>query len=208
MNCVVDYIRLNKKSSLLVLIALVCLMLVGVALAGFWFGLTSIFVLYFLVGLYVFSTIEPKEWEASIIFVLYFAAAALLIIYFSFISMANAKYFHGDGSTMSLITKWQHFYFSASMFTSLGFSNFTPVSQQAQIFAVAQSLLGSAHGVTFILVMLGRKKWLGQPEKPVVPGLDGSQSIGLKVAQIALTLRIVVVLLVLNFIALLVLALR
>lgn len=208
MNYVVGLIKDYKRECLLLLCLLVGLMAYGIVKAGFWFGIVSIFVMYFLVGLYVFSNIQPREWEASIIFVLYLAAAVLVILCFSMVSMANANLFHGSPTSPALIQEWDHYFFSASMFTSLGFSDFKPLTYEAQVFAVAQSLLGNAHGVSFILVMLGRKRWLGQPEQATEPVPATTRVLEVKLAQVTTTLKLVVGLLVLNFVVLLVFALR
>lgn len=208
MNYVVGLIKDYKREFLLLLCLLVGLMAYGIVKAGFWFGLVSIFVMYFLVGLYVFSNIDPKEWEASIIFVLYLAAAVLVILCFSMVSMSNQCLFHGGPDSPPLSRQWEHYYFSASMFTSLGFSDFKPLTFEAQVFAVAQSLLGNAHGVSFILVMLGRRRWLGQAEQVAAPASAPSKAVEVKLERVTNTLRLVVGLLVLNFAMLLVFALR
>lgn len=208
MNYVVGLIGDYKKESLLLLILLVGLMLYGIGHAGFWFGIVSNFAMYFLLGLYVFSTIRPKEWEASIIFILYLIAAIWMIVCFSFVSIANQNLFHGGPDSPRLSGLWDHYFFSASMFTSLGFSDFKPISFEARFFAVAQSLLGNAHGVSFILVMLGRKRWLGQSEQAVEPASVTHRVLEVKLRQVTTTLRLVVGLLVLNFVVLLVFALR
>jgi len=122
--------------------------------------------------------------------------------------MSNEDLFHGGPDSPSLSSEWDHYYFSASMFTSLGFSDFKPISFKAQFFAVAQSLLGNAHGVSFILVMLGRKRWLGHSEHAVEPVSGTPKALEVKLRQVTTTLKLVVGLQVLNFVVLLIFALR
>ena len=192
MDSVVKYIRDNAKKCFFGLIFFVVATVLTIKFFGFWCGLVSIFALYFLISLYIFSVVEPKEWEASIVFVLYLLAAVVFIGLFSGVSFANEDFFE------KLDGWWEHAYFSVSMFTSLGFTEDKPLTFEAQFFAVAQSLLGSAHGVSFIFVMLGRSKWVEQKVQGIVKAPDNTRILELRMRNMSNALNFIIGLLVLN----------
>lgn len=212
MNNVVDFFRFNKLCGFAVLLVAYVLFVFLAAFSGFWIGLSSIFLLYFLLCIYVFNSLAPKRWETSAVFILYLAASVLLIMAFAGVSLFNNYLFGIPKHDDFALAFWRHFYFSASMFTSLGFSKYQPVTSEAQVFAIAQSLLGSAHSVTFISVILMHSSWREQPERPLFPGMDSTLKKQLKlieqIPQLTFMLRFVVGLLLLIFLVLLLLVFK
>ena len=144
------------------------------------------------------------------IFFLYICASVVLILGFTGVSLFNNVLFSIPEQETFALSFWKHFYFSAAMFTSLGFSDYQPATTEAQFFVVAQSLLGGAHSVTFISIILMHSNWTLKPEeRSGLPGLDGSLKQQLRlieqIPQMVLMLKVVVGLLLLILLALLVL---
>lgn len=209
MNRVVDYIKNNPFKSLRYLLALAVVQVLLVFFSNFWSAFGFVFFLYFVISLYIFVLIEPREWEAGVLFFLYMLASILLMLVFASISY---KYygmltFEGDEIVPVRVIPYRfedHFYFSASMFTSLGFSSYLPVSDAAKFFSTGMSLLGSAHSVAFIVVMLGRARW-----KVAAPAIQvrsyypadltsRTQALEVRVARMSQLLKLVLGLLILN----------
>ncbi|WP_313117512.1 ion channel [Ectopseudomonas guguanensis] len=210
MEGVVRYLQGNKTKGLVVLMVVNLLLVLLVARAGFLVGIVSIYVLYFALCTYVFTHLSPRRWEVNMIFFLYICASVVLILGFTGVSLFNNVLFSIPEQETFALSFWKHFYFSAAMFTSLGFSDYQPATTEAQFFVVAQSLLGGAHSVTFISIILMHSNWTLKPEeRSGLPGLDGSLKQQLRlieqIPQMVLMLKVVVGLLLLILLALLVL---
>ena len=212
MDDVIEFIKENKFKALSLLVVVNVIILFLVAFGGFVAGIISIYFLYFSLCLYVFSQLRPRRWETSVVFVLYIAASVVFILGFAAISMFNNGYFSIPEQSSDLLTLWKHFYFSASMFTSLGFSNYQPGNFHAEFFVVAQCLLGGAHSVTFISIILMNSNWTSVTGGSDLPRIDGSIKQQLKLVEqipkLVLMLRVVIALLLLIFFALMFLAVR
>ena len=210
MEGVVRYLQGNKTKGWVVLMVVNLLLVLLVARAGFLVGIVSIYVLYFALCTYVFTHLSPRRWEVNMIFFLYICASVVLILGFTGVSLFNNVLFSIPEQETFALSFWKHFYFSAAMFTSLGFSDYQPATTEAQFFVVAQSLLGGAHSVTFISIILMHSNWTLKPEeRSGLPGLDGSLKQQLRlieqIPQMVLMLKVVVGLLLLILLALLVL---
>ena len=210
MEGVVRYLQGNKTKGLVVLMVVNLLLVLLVARAGFLVGIVSIYVLYFALCTYVFTHLSPRRWEVNMIFFLYICASVVLILGFTGVSLFNNVLFSIPEQETFALSFWKHFYFSAAMFTSLGFCDYQPATTEAQFFVVAQSLLGGAHSVTFISIILMHSNWTLKPEeRSGLPGLDGSLKQQLRlieqIPQMVLMLKVVVGLLLLILLALLVL---
>lgn len=198
MDKLVKDINENAKFYFVVLVVIVIDCIVTITQLGFWLGLGAIFFLYFALSLYVYSVVEPKEWEASIVFVLYLIAAIVFIGAFSGLSLAHEDLFDDLNTGF-----WEHAYYSASMFTSLGYADFKPKSFEAKFFTAAQSLLGGAHGVSFIFVMLGRSKWTEHKIRKVVDVSGNIRALEQRMRDMSRSMNFVIALLALNLLVML-----
>lgn len=211
MSPVVRYIEEHRFRSLVLLTALMVVELLLVAFTNFWLSFCFVYILYFALSLYIFVVIKPREWEVGALFVLYALAALLVILLFVVVSWRYAgDMTFGDGNAPDRLE--DHLYFAVSMFTSLGFSTFVPMNDAARFFSAGLSLLGSAHSVVFVFIMLGRARWNGSASTDAIVYRESFasriQKLEERVGDVSHVLSWVVCLLVANLIFLMVLILR
>jgi hypothetical protein len=129
------YIENNPIKSLYFLAALAVAQMLSIFYLNFWFAFGFVFILYFSLSLYIFVLIEPLEWEAGILFLPYLLASLVLLLIFASISYRNPEtltFVGGNDDSVKIIPRRfeEHFYYAASMVTSLGFSSYLPLSSE------------------------------------------------------------------------------
>lgn len=148
----------HKKLSLCSLLMLTVLVVVTLRYTNLYAGMGAIVLFYFVIALAIYSWSEPRPGDVPLYFVLYIAVSLVFIMLFAFLSLFvsnDSSVFDGIGSLGGGVSG--HLFFSATMFTSLGFSQYQPLNVDAQAFAIVQSLLGGAHSVTFMVIAVGRR---------------------------------------------------
>lgn len=168
MESVLNLFGRRKKLSFCSLLILTVLVVVTLNYTNLYAGMGAIVLFYFVVALAIYSWSEPRPGDVPLYFVLYIAVSVVFIMLFAFLSLfvsRDSQIFDGIGSLGSGVSG--HLFFSATMFTSLGFSQYQPLNVDAQAFAIVQSLLGGAHSVTFMVIAVGR----GLKDRSVVNNL-------------------------------------
>lgn len=137
---------------------------VCVGVADSWlYGYISIIVFYVAFALVMFAVIRPAAWEGSVVFLFFTGMAIVFILLYSGLYHQHdlAASINKDVSADLLngFTNLDCFYFSTSVFTTLGFGDILPTSIPGKIVVASEAVMGMTYGATALITFLGHRGW-------------------------------------------------
>lgn len=162
MPLIVKSIRANERKWAFGLIAIFVCVAFICAFAPWYVSVCFIFSMYLILSYYLYVVTVTRNYEVPLLFITYLGTTAIFILLFAIVSWTQEIMSCGDPEKMCSAGRLDHYFYSLSMVTMLGVSNFEAITETQKWFTITQVFFGASHTVTFLLVALGSTRWIGE----------------------------------------------